>query len=136
MTGHVVLHVHQRFLPYNSGSTVRLLRLIEIDHKKSNRKHIVLCWDGGDPTLPRCETVEDICIYRFSRYFEILYRLPWIIFYYRPIIIHAHNFRPGFYALPYIILFRNSILELHAYYEPKIFLQKIFMLCQKKLMRK
>ncbi|MDB2454669.1 glycosyltransferase family 4 protein [Planktomarina temperata] len=124
MSSKVILHVHQRFLPYNSGSTVRLLRLIEIDQRNSDRQHIVLCWDGGDQSLPRSEAIEGIQVYRFTSYYEILFLLPRIILKHRPAIIHSHNFRPGFYATPYLIFFQKSILEMHAYYEPRGLLQQ------------
>jgi len=116
-----IVHIHEKFLPYQSGSTHRLLNLINGINKITDKyKTIVVCWDAGDKTLQRYEVYDayNLTVYRFTNYYEI----PKILFKLNKKIkidlFQIHNFRPSFYTLlANFILRKKVILELHAIYK-------------------
>ncbi|ELD3371661.1 glycosyltransferase family 4 protein [Vibrio cholerae] len=112
----VVLHIHQKFLPYKGGSTQRLLNLIQNASEKYT--HIVVCINSekvesfsqiGNIKIYRCEKYSDIPLLLFKLYYK-----------YKIHIVHYHNYRPAFFGLVSKLLFprAKTIFELHSIYIP------------------
>ncbi|ELS3450260.1 glycosyltransferase family 4 protein [Vibrio vulnificus] len=112
----IVLHIHQKFLPYKGGSTQRLLNLIS--GSSENYQHIVVCINSE--RAEAYSQVGDIKIYRCDKYSDIPFLLVKLFFKYRFDIIHYHNYRPAFFGLISKLLFpkAKTILELHSIYVP------------------
>jgi glycosyltransferase involved in cell wall biosynthesis len=110
-----VLHVHQKFLPYQGGSTQRLLNLIDNDQEFN---HVVLCTNSE--SVNSFSSVNGIDIFRFDKYADIPRLMYLIKQKYDISIIHLHNYRPAFWGLIGRIFFHNVkvIFELHSVYIP------------------
>ncbi|WP_439832742.1 glycosyltransferase family 4 protein [Aeromonas caviae] len=112
----VVLHIHQKFLPYKGGSTQRLLNLIK--NASDEYMHIVVCINSEH--VESFSQVGDIKIFRCDKYSNIPFLLLKLFFKYKFDIVHYHNYRPAFFGLVSKILFprARTIFELHSVYIP------------------
>ncbi|ELJ8549490.1 glycosyltransferase family 4 protein [Vibrio cholerae] len=114
-----VLHVHEKFWPYNGGSTTRLLNLIDT----SNNKHYILARKHCD-LLQSVQKLNNIIIIRYKSDFDLL-KLIMCFFLNRKIdVFHIHNLRASFLFLPFLIFSRKCILELHSIYLPRSRIKK------------
>lgn len=120
----VVLHIHQKFLPYRGGSTQRLLNLIQ--NASENYKHIVIC--KNSERVESFSQVGNIKIYRCEKYSDIPFLLLKLCFKYKVDIVHYHNYRPAFFGLVSKLLFprAKTIFELHSVYIPTTKLGRFF----------
>lgn len=120
----VVLHIHQKFLPYKGGSTQRLLNLIQ--NASEEYKHIVIC--KNSERVESFSQVGNINIYRYEKYSDIPFLLFKIFLKYKVDIVHYHNYRPAFFGLVSKLLFlrAKTIFELHSIYIPTTKLGRLF----------
>ncbi|WP_243293020.1 glycosyltransferase family 4 protein [Bacillus sp. FJAT-47783] len=112
-----IVHIHQKFYPYEGGSTQRLLnQLSYLD--KSKYDVYVLCEKIGEE--PTEENYQGINIIRYNRFYEIPFILKRLTKQIEINILHAHNFRPSFYANLFNLFSRKVfIIEMHSIYTVK-----------------
>lgn len=112
-----VVHVHQKFYPYQGGSTHRLLnQLMKIN--KENFNLIVISQKLNNE--PDEEIYEGIRIIRYKKFHEIIKILIKINRVYKIDIIHSHNYRPSLYAsIARVLLNKPFIVEMHSMYKTK-----------------
>jgi glycosyltransferase involved in cell wall biosynthesis len=116
MNNKIVLHIHQKFLPYQGGSTQRLLNLI--DNGQSHFKHIVMCINSEGSEVFSNESGIDV--YRFNKYWQIPALMKRIFKENDISLVHLHNYRPAFFGYLGLLFTKNirSIFELHSVYRP------------------
>lgn len=112
-----VVHIHQKFYPYEGGSTQRLLNQLSFIDKSKYDIYVVSQKLGDEPTE---EVYLGIKIYRYKHFFEIpliLMRLSKKI---NIDILHAHNYRPSFYTFLFNLFFKKKfVIEMHSIYSVK-----------------
>ncbi len=123
MNNKIVLHIHQKFLPYQGGSTQRLLNLI--DNDKSQFKHIVMCINSEGKEIYSKENGLDV--YRFNHYWQIPSLMKRILRDNDISIVHLHNYRPAFFGYIGLLLTKNirTVFELHSVYRPSGFVARL-----------
>lgn len=112
----VVLHIHQKFLPYQGGSTQRLLNLIQ--DATNEYEHIVVC--ENSEKVESYSEVGRLRIYRYGKYSQIPSILLKIKKTIKVDIVHYHNYRPAFWGTFTKLIFPHSktLFELHSVYVP------------------
>ena len=110
-----ILHIHEKFWPYNGGSTTRLLNLIDT----SDNKHYVLSRKHCD-SLSKIERLNrNIVIVRYQSDLDLFKLLISIFFNKKIDIFHVHNLRASFLFLPFLVFRKKTLLELHSIYLPR-----------------
>jgi len=114
-----IVHINDSFYPYCGGSTYRLLNLLKGVTKESSQFNFVVITKNYNRELPKKERLEEnILIVRFKEYREIPLLLQNISHEITIDIIHAHNYRPAFFALlGNIFLKKPFIIEMHSLYK-------------------
>ncbi|MEZ8233047.1 glycosyltransferase family 4 protein [Vibrio splendidus] len=112
----IVLHIHQKFLPYQGGSTQRLLNLIQ--DATDEYEHIVIC--ENSEKVDSYSEVGRIRIYRYDKYSQIPSILLKIKKTIKINIVHYHNYRPAFWGSVSKLIFpkAKTLFELHSVYVP------------------
>ena len=118
-----IVHIHQKFYPYQGGSTQRLLNQLEnLDKEKFNI--IVISQKMGNE--PDYENYHHINIFRYSKFFQIFRILNKIDKEMGVDLLHSHNYRPSFFAvIANIILRKKIIIEMHSIYDVNNWFKKI-----------
>jgi len=109
-----VLHVTQVFLPYQGGSTIRLLRLMKASMELCDiNQHVLVPFQKKYPSLPKHEVIEGINVHRVKSLYNFPLTARKLMRRYRINIIHIHNPRPFWFVRPFVFQI-PLIIELHS----------------------
>lgn len=117
-----IVHIHQKFYPYQGGSTHRLLnQLININTERYN---IIVISQKLDNEKDE-ELYKGIKIIRYKKFYQIIRLLKDIEKKYKIDLLHSHNYRPSFYTAIFNVFHnKKMIIEMHSIYEVNSWLKK------------
>lgn len=117
-----IVHIHQKFYPYQGGSTQRLLN--QLENLDKDHYNIIVISQKLKNDLDY-EIYHGINIIRYSNFFQIFRILLKINKEVGIDLLHSHNYRPSFFTImTNFILSKKIIIEMHSIYELKNWFKK------------